>query len=282
MKTVLQSMALCAGLSLAAAPAAAFVQLPNTGERVFGSANIDVDPLVVGADRAVLPGQIIPLPSNFVLLDGRFSIFKLPGEDFDDDPDDLFNAGIFFDAVFRDTTDDKLVFGSRISMFAIDDDDLEAEINDIFRRGFTGFEAFVAWTYVTANDLRLYSAARSSVSPIDDDDDDDDDNGLLSLMSDDDDEPVFDPDVIGLNTDLNVEEGNPESGWFLIKTNAQSYRVIANAIGVLQAGEEGQQPFTYNLDGFAPVPVPAALPLLASGLGLLVVRARRKRRETAA
>lgn len=226
--------------------------------RTFGSPNPAVDPFFIEPGATTDGGLTFALPEYLTLLDLRSTEFELPDED-TGEPEEV---GVFHDAVFRDTRDNMLVFGSRVEM----DLDEEGEINDIFRSGFTGWGALIGWLPVTADDLRLISAGRTRNS------------GLLT-----DDPDLPDPDVIDLHSDLNVEEGNPVSGWFLIKTNAPGYTLMEEAIGLFQGGEEDQDPFLEDLDGFAPsaspVPVPAALPLLASALGWLGVHARRQRRH---
>lgn len=239
---------LCAGLVAAALPASAFVN----GVRIFGNANPNFDPFYIPEGPSSDGGLTFALPSNFTVLASRATEFELPDED---DPTEFEEVGTFFDVVLRDSTDGMLVFGSRIVM----DPEEEGEINDIFRRGFTGWGANFGWLAVTANDLRLYSAGRTAGS---------------HLATDDPDLP--DPDTISLGTDVNVEELNPVTGWYLIKTNAPGFTVMENAVGLFQGGEEDQAPYLANIDGFAPVPVPAALPLMLSGVGLLAMKRRRR------
>ncbi len=254
MKSTAQAV-LCAGLLAAALPASAgFVTV--TGDRIFGSNNPAVDPFYIEEGVSSDGGLTFALPTNFVVLELRATEFKLPDED---EPDELEDVGTFWDMVLRDENDGKLVFGSRITM----DLDEEGEINDIYRRGFTGWDVQVGWVYASAHDLRLYSAARTTGS---------------HLLTDDPD--LFDPDTVDLGTDINVEESNPFSGWYLIKTNAPNYRLMDDAIALFQGGEEDQLPYlTPGFAGFAPapVPVPAALPLMLSGIGLLAFKGRKRR-----
>ncbi len=243
----LTRLVLAASLAAAAGPAlAAFTPLPTQGTlRVYGSNSPFTDPLLL--QPGVQTNNELPftfeLPSNLVLLAAiRETDFALPSED---EPGELEEVGEFFDAVFRDSNDGKLVFGSRIVL----DPSEEGEINDIFRFGFSNFDVEVAWTFVSSDDLNLFSAARSLNSNIEDDSDDE-----------------FDADAVGLATDVNVDEDKPQTGWYLIKTNATGFRLTPNAIGLNQAGEEDQPPYIANLTGYSPVPVPAAVWLLGSAV----------------
>ncbi|MFO1319536.1 MAG: PEP-CTERM sorting domain-containing protein [Burkholderiales bacterium] len=249
----LRQTALAAALAMMATSAIAgsFVELPTTPTlRKFGSQNLGADQLHI-AEGAIIATDLdgfntYGAPANLVLLDSRTTGVSLDGED----------VGDFFDYVFRDTTDNKLVFGSRLVL------DLEgAEVNDIFRNGFTGFSAAAAWTFKTDTDLRLYSAARSNT-------------GLRQGAD------VFSADVIDLRSDINVQEGNPSTGLFLIKTDAPAYRLLADGARVYQAGEEGQPVTDFKFLAFAPttapVPEPSTYAMLLGGLGLLGAVARRR------
>lgn len=240
-------LVLAASLAAAAGPAlAAFTELPTAGTlRVYGSNNPFTDPLLLPPGTQTnneLPFTF-DLPSNLTLLSAiRETEFELPSED---EPGTFEEVGVFYDAVFRDTNDGMLVFGSRIVL----DPTEEGEINDIFRFGFEGFEAAVAWTFVSSDDLNLFSAARTLNSNIEDDSEDE-----------------FDAGVVGLATDVNVEEEKPQTGWYLIKTDAPNFRLDLNAIGLNQAGEEDQAPYTAFISGYTPVPVPAAVWLFGSAM----------------
>lgn len=93
---------------------------------------------------------------------------------------------------------------------------------------------------------------------------------------------VFNRDIVAMQSDINGrEEGRPYSGWYLIKTDlaadASNYTLAAGAVSVFQAGEEaGDEPTLVTIQGFQPVPVPAAVWLLGSALVGLVGVGRRK------
>lgn len=239
-----------AGLVLAAAPALAeFQLLPTAGTlRVEGSNDPFTDPLFIPTGTANGDGTYQP-PSFLQLLAQNETDIELPDED-TGVPEEV---GDFFDSVFRDTSDDTLVFASRI---VLDD---EGEINDIFRSGYYGYQVLAAWTFSTDFDLRMSSAARSNTGLLDPDE--------------------FDPDVVNMRTDINVEEGNPQSGLFFIKVAAPGYLFQEDAIRVFQAGEEGQDPFSFTFGGYVPTPVPepSTYAMLLGGLGLLAFSAVRRR-----
>ncbi len=241
---------IAAGFALAAAPAlAAFQLLPTAGTlRIDGSNNPAADPLFIPTGTANGDGTYQP-PSFLQLLAENETDIELP----DEDDGELEEVGEFFDSVFRDTSDGTLVFASRI---VLED---EGEINDIFRSGFYGYQVLAAWTFSTDFDLRMSSTARSNTGLLDPDE--------------------FDPDVVNMRTDINVEEGNPQSGLFFIKVAAPGYIFKEDAIRVFQAGEEGQDPFSFVFGGYVPTPVPepSTYAMLLGGLGLLAFAAKRRR-----
>ncbi|HBS27064.1 MAG TPA: hypothetical protein DD827_08055 [Gammaproteobacteria bacterium] len=250
---------------------ASFNNLPTDGSRVFGSSNLGADSLFIpdagliagsGYSDPVSGATIFKYkpPSNLVELNRRETAFELPDED---DSTVFEEVGEFIDVVFRDIDDGYLVFGSRIELETEEDQPgifewADGELNDIFRSGFDGWSTSVGWTRETSSDLRMYSAAHSETSGVD-------------VVGGD--PEVLNLDIIGMQSDINGEEGNPFSGWYLIKTDATAYNLAVNAVGLYQAGEEDQSPHLVQMEGFAPVPVPAAVWMFGSALiGLLGVR----------
>lgn len=179
--------------------------------------------------------------------------------------DDL--IGDVYDFVFRDSRDNKLVFGTRFILgqeAAYADD---AELNFMYRFGFvegdTAFSTDVAWAFLSDNDLRLYNASRS------------DTRSLLGV-------PSLDMNAVAFQADINLSEGNPLSGLYLIKTDAEAWKLMDGAIGYYQAGEEGQALLFNAVAGFAPtvpVPEPETYALFLAGLGLIGAAARRRSRH---
>lgn len=236
------------------------------------------DTMAIAATRNAFAYDI---PSNFTVLATREFALMLPDED---DPMEIEEVGTVFDQVWRDTNDNKLVFATRVEIegeFELDMEEFledgttpnptfnmdvweyeEGEINDVRRAGFTGWSSDVAWLRATDFDIEMESAARTGES-------------LLGKSAAD--MVIPDADIVTMFSDVSGEESNPWSAWFLVKTDAPSYAVIDDAVRLFQAGEEGQDPFEASAAGFAPVPVPAALPLLLSALGGLTYLGRRRK-----
>lgn len=175
--------------------------------------------------------------------------------------------GDVYDFVFRDSRDNKLVFGTRFILgqeAAYADD---AELNFMYRYGFvegdTVFSTDVAWAFYSDFDLRMYNGSRS------------DTRALLGV-------PTLDLNSVAMQADINLSEGNPLSGLYLIKTDAEAWKLLDGAIGYYQAGEEGQALLFGSVAGFAPtapVPEPETYALFLAGLGLIGAAARRRSRH---
>lgn len=160
-----------------------------------------------------------------------------------------------FDFVYQDSADGKLVFGTRYMNQVRNGQ----EVNYLYRQG-AGDNPAVAWTFLTDSDLRMYQAARTSDYTFN--------------------EPVtFVDGIVRQKADISVNEGNPWSGLYLVKTDATAYTIGANAIGYYQAGEEGQAVVGGFMSGFIATAVPEAetYALMMAGLGLVSVVTRRRK-----
>lgn len=228
--------------------AQSIVTLPGD-DRVFTSITYNAIATAGGLPRAVLGSGTLTLLDHIVTLD-----VVLDGRE----------IGHVFDFVFRDSRDDKLVFGMRTLLGVEPDHQGDAELNFLYRYGFQGettpFSAAAAWMFTSDFDLRMYNAGRTASTSL---------TGATP----------FDADTIRMQSDVNLAEGNPFSGLFLVKTDAEAYTIAPRAIGLFQAGEEGQPRVGVDIRGFvpAPIPEPSTYAMLLGGLGLLGVVARRRR-----
>ena len=264
MKATIAIAAAIALLGVSPAYAGSYVTLPvpnpvtptSRATPVAGSQNQAADQLLIPSGPALGNGNYA-FPSTLTLLASRNTEVFLRTTD----------IGSFQDYVFRDTTDNKLVFGSRLTLGVRVDgstfNSAGAEVNDIFRSGFTGYSVAAAWAFKSDQDLRLYLASRSAT-------------GLLQGAQ------LYSPDVVDLRSDINMNEGNPWSGLFLLKTDAPSYTTLVDAIRIRQGGEEGQTVTNFSFTGFAPaaaVPEPSAWMMMLAGLGIMGIVVRRRLRS---
>lgn len=168
-----------------------------------------------------------------------------------------------FDFVFRDSSDNSLVFGTRYTNLVNNGQ----EINFLYRYGFEGFDTASAWLYLSDNDLRMYESGRT------------DDHSFASTVG-------YDAGAVRQKSDISVSEGNPYSGLYLVKTNATDYILGDKAIGYYQAGEEGQAVLGGYLGGFVPtvaaVPEPSEYALMLLGLGMVGFVATRRKKQNLA
>lgn len=170
-----------------------------------------------------------------------------------------------FDFVYRDSADNSLVFATRY----LNRQDNSQEANYLYRYNYTntpGYQPGVAWMFSSDNDLRMYQAALT------------DDYSFNNSV------PYVDG-VVRQKGDFSVSEGNPWSGLFLVKTDAQYYFYSENikAIGFSQAGEEGQAVVNGWIGGYVasvvPVPEPESYALMMLGLGVIGTMVRRQKKQ---
>jgi hypothetical protein len=252
----IKTIALSLMLGLGAHAAHAFVALPESGTlRVNGVNNAASDPLYLGDGWN-------PLAEGYTRAARRISSVIYDGVD----------LGTFYDFVYRNTTDNTLLFASRFELdvgeIEIGDLEYDVEINDILRRGYAFYDVSVGWyDSGTDSDFRLQSTAHTS-------------NGVRTRPTNPVDE--FDDNVVDFRTDISVEEGNPTTGWYVLKTNATEFIYLTDAVTIRQAPSiDGMSPplRTATFEGFAPIaaiPEPETYAMLLAGLGLIGFAARRR------
>lgn len=235
-------------IAMMGSSAHAFVTLPDTPPlRILGVNNPAADPFFLGDGWT-------PESSGYTRVARRISSVLYDGND----------IGLFSDYVYRSNADGHLLFASQFTLDVEEQNGYTLEINDIFRRGFAGYDVAVGW-YDSDAGTRLRSAAMSSV-------------GRTRPQLPD----VYSDDIVNLRTDVSIEEGNPSTAWYVIKTNATQFEYLVGAVSITQAaGSAGDDPpfRAAVFEGFAPVPVPepSEYAMLLAGLGILgVATARRK------
>jgi hypothetical protein len=241
---------IAAAMAAISAPALAggFVALPDSAPlRVLGANNSAADQLFLGDGWT-------PETNGYTRVARRISSVLYDGND----------IGLFQDYVYRDNIDGTLLFASQFTLEVEEQNGYVLEINDIFRRGFTGYDVSVGW-YDADLGSRLVSAAHSSV-------------GRTRPQQAD----IYSEDTVNLRTDISIEEENPSTAWYVIKTDATQFSYLMNGVSVTQAASTNglEPPFrAATFEAFAPVPVPepAEYMMLLGGLGLVGVVVSRRR-----
>lgn len=204
---------------------AAFQTLPTTGATISGSTIelFDILRIAPGATQGPINSiNQYALPSQFNLLASQAFSVLVDGSAIGQTAGVSYNVGTFNDYVLLDTSVNKLVLTTRVNLnLTVAGVQNVFEVNNILRRGFDGFAVEAAWGRASDDDLRMYNAARSAT--------------LFGQGT-----RTYDADTVIMQTDLNVTEGNPWSGYFYLRTNAAYYTTEAGAASLYQAGEEGQ------------------------------------------
>ena len=280
---ILRPLAACAAALALVSPltamAGGFVDLPSSGAdiRVQGSNNLVTDPLYLATN---------PFASGYTLLASLSQplLFDLDGNGSQD------WVGTFSDRVYRNDSTGKLSFALRLedTRTVLSPLNGETEINLIWRSGFSGYSTAVAW-YAEGlggtdpdgsfynGDFRLQAAARVA-------------DGFVFRAGTQPDRLVpasaYSQTTVGFRTDTSVPEGNPNSGWYLVQTNASSFTVMTEVNHIRQSagtGPEARPQRDWLLAGFAPVaaPVPEVHTpaLLLAGLGVLALLRHRRNRH---
>ncbi len=225
---------------------AAFQTLPTTGATVNGSANELFDPLRINPGTLINPSVPPPhnnldayaLPSQFTVVNQRTQNIVLDGNAIGQTPGVDYVVGTVRDYVLRDTSPagaNRLVFALRAVLNnTVNGTQNVYEINNVLRSGFNGFAVEAAWSRGSDRDLRMYNTSRTST--------------LFGQGT-----RTFDPDVVLMQSDINVSEGNPWSGWYFMRTNALYCATASGSVRLYQAGEEGQPVVLETFSGFRPL-----------------------------
>jgi len=169
--------------------------------------------------------------------------------------------------VYRNNTDNMLLFATRLQVFTEDPPEPDLELNHIQRFGFSGYTTAAGW-YFPEGDVdgfRLRSVARTSEFFS---------NTAGTLLSD----SAYDANVVTFNTDISIAEGAPNSAWFAIKTNATEFSLLD--LGVLVHQDEDGAIRNFGYAGLAPVPEPSEYAMMGLGLVLVAGMMRRRRSRT--
>ena len=206
-----------------------------------GAVNNAADPLFLGTG-ATLPANLVQLASN--------TTTTLPFTNIGGTA--ISTMGTLYDRVYRDTSDNALVFATRLEL----DPAAGVEINDIFRNGYSGLTLNTSstiqasWWAQAATDYRLKAASRNE-------------QGLYQIYNSSNvligsNPNIYNVDRVDLSTDTSTPESNPKSGWYFIKakttsTRTLSYRLVNNTIGIYRGNQEPNGPVqTLWVSGYQP------------------------------